>query len=113
MCDPNVIGKDQRSVVIVIKMRQYNISLSSVPLQRWFGVHIAFNLSPPKNIMNLFGNWLAGVDKKERVQIRVGAYVFLWALWNVRNDYIFNRAKQNSFMQVILLVLPITNGQTT
>jgi hypothetical protein len=53
------------------------------------------------------------MDKKERAQIRVGAYVFLWALWNVRNDYIFNRAKQNSFMQVILLVLPIINGQTT
>jgi hypothetical protein len=51
----------------------------------------------------MFGNWVAGVDKKERAQIWVGVCAFLWALWNVQNDYIFNRAKQNSFMQVIPL----------
>jgi hypothetical protein len=43
------------------------------------------------------------VNKQERAQIWVGACVVLWVLWNVRNDYIFNRAKQNSFMQVIPL----------
>jgi hypothetical protein len=64
---------------------------------------MAFSISPPKNITNLFGNWLAGVSEKEKAQIRVGACAMLWALWNVRNDYIFNRAKQNSFMQVIPL----------
>jgi hypothetical protein len=55
-----------KSVVITIKMRQYDIFSSSVPLAKvvWRIVHISFNLSPPKNIMNLFGNWLAGVDRK-------------------------------------------------
>jgi hypothetical protein len=43
------------------------------------------------------------VNKKEMEQIRVGACAFLWAVWNMRNDYIFNKAKQNSFMQVIPL----------
>jgi hypothetical protein len=63
-----------------------------------------FSISPTKNTTNLFGNWLAGVTKKETVQIRVGACAILWDLWNVRNDYIFNREKQKfSFMQVIPL----------
>jgi hypothetical protein len=45
------------------------------------------------------------VSKKEKAQIRVGSCAMLWALWNVRNDYIFNRTKQNSFMQVMPLDL--------
>jgi hypothetical protein len=69
----------------------------------WRIVNLSFNLAPPRNITNLFGNWLAGVNKKEMEQIRVGACAFLWAVWNMRNDYIFNKAKQNSFMQVIPL----------
>jgi hypothetical protein len=35
----------------------------------WRIVHMAFSLLPPKNITNLFGNWLAGVNKQERAQI--------------------------------------------
>jgi hypothetical protein len=34
----------------------------------WRIVHLSFNLAPPRNITNLFGNWLAGVSKKERAQ---------------------------------------------
>jgi hypothetical protein len=52
----------------------------------------------------LFGNWLAGVEKKDKVQIRVGFYALLCAIWNIQNDYIFNNAKSTSFMQVIQLV---------
>jgi hypothetical protein len=63
---------------------------------------MAFNIIPPKNINNLFGNWLAGVIKKEKAQIRVGVCALLWALWNVRNDYVFSMAK-STFMQVIPL----------
>jgi hypothetical protein len=64
---------------------------------------MAFSLSPPKNITNLFGNWLVGLNKKEKGQIRVGACAVLWALWIMQNDYIFNKAKNNSCMQVIPL----------
>ena len=67
----------------------------------WRIVHMAFNLTPPTNITNLFGNWLLGVSKKEKVLIRVGVCALLWAMWNIRNDYIFNNAKSSSFMQVI------------
>ena len=64
---------------------------------------MAFSIKPPNDMTNLFGNWLHGVSKKEKGQIRVGVCALLWALWNVRNDYIFNRAKHTSFMQVIPL----------
>ena len=66
-------------------------------------VSLALNLQPPTSINNLFGNWLRGVDKNEKVQIRVGVCALLWAIWNIRNDYIFNNAKSFSFMQVIPL----------
>jgi hypothetical protein len=39
----------------------------------WRIVHISFGIIPRKNITNLFGNWLAGVAKNERANIRVGA----------------------------------------
>ena len=75
------------------------------PLARmvWRIVHMAFGLQAPNNITSLFGNWLKGVSKSEKIQIRVGVCALLWAVWNVRNDYIFNRAKKTSFMQVIPL----------
>jgi hypothetical protein len=56
-----------------------------------------------KNIPNLLGNWLMGVTKKRKSTIRVGACALSWAIWNVQNDYIFSRAKLNSFIQVISL----------
>jgi hypothetical protein len=33
---------------------------------------MTFGLSPPKNITNLFGNWISGIDKNDVKQIRVG-----------------------------------------
>ena len=67
----------------------------------WRIVHVALNLTPPNNISHLFGNWLGGVSKKDKVPIRVGVCALLWAMWNIRNDYIFNNAKHCSFLQVI------------
>ena len=69
----------------------------------WRIVHMALNLTPPNNITHLFGNWLGGVSKTDKVPIRVGVCALLWAIWNIRNDYIFNNAKLYSFMQVIPL----------
>jgi hypothetical protein len=37
----------------------------------WRIVHMTFSISPPKKISNLFGNWLMGVSKIEKEQIRV------------------------------------------
>ena len=57
---------------------------------------MTFSLSPPANVTNLFGNWLSGIAKKDLIQIRVGVYAIVWAIWNVRNE-------SHSFLQVIPL----------
>ena len=44
------------------------------PLARtiWRIVFMTFSISLPTNVINLFGNWLSGIAKKDLVQIRVG-----------------------------------------
>jgi hypothetical protein len=69
----------------------------------WRIVYMSFNIPPPLNITNLFGNWLNGVPKKDKAYIRVGVCAVLWAIWKVRNDCIFNKKKFPSFLQVIPL----------
>jgi hypothetical protein len=41
----------------------------------WCIIYMTFGLAPPKNMTNLFGNWLKGIPKKDLIQIRVGARV--------------------------------------
>jgi hypothetical protein len=67
----------------------------------WRIIHMSFGLAPPKNIKNLFGNWLTGIPKQDLVNIRVGVCAVLWALWNTRNDVVFNKPKKHTCMQVI------------
>jgi hypothetical protein len=69
----------------------------------WRVIHMTFGLEPPKNVNNLFGNWLKGIPKKDLIQVRVGVCAIIWAIWNTRNDFIFNKPKKHSFMQVIPL----------
>jgi hypothetical protein len=64
---------------------------------------MTFGLEPPKNVNNLFGNWLKGIPKKDLIQVWVGVCAIIWAIWNTRNDFIFNKPKKHSFMQVISL----------
>jgi hypothetical protein len=64
-------------------------------------MYMTLTLAPPKNNIKLFGSWLKGIPKKDMVQIRVGVCVVLWAIWNTPNDFIFNKPKTPSFLQVI------------
>ena len=70
----------------------------------WRIVHMTFGLSPPKNIPNLFGNWLKGIPKNDLRNIRVGLCAVLRTIWNIRNDHVFNKQTSTSFLQVIHLV---------
>jgi hypothetical protein len=66
---------------------------------------VTFGLAPPKNITNLFGNWLKGIQKKkDLILVRVGVCAVIWTMWNTRNDFIFNKPKTLSFLQVIPMV---------
>ena len=49
----------------------------------------------------MFGNWLAGVDKKTKARIRIGVCAFIWTIWNCRNDIVFNKTVAVHFLQVV------------
>jgi hypothetical protein len=67
----------------------------------WKVVQFTFNMPPPANIKNMFGKWLNGIDKSSKARIRIGVCAIVWAIWNCRNDIIFNNAKCAPFLQVI------------
>jgi hypothetical protein len=48
--------------------------------------------------------WNKGIPKKELIQIRVGVCAVIWTMWNIRNDFIFNKPKKSLFLQVIPMV---------
>jgi hypothetical protein len=51
----------------------------SCPFARlvWRVVEFTFNLPPPTNITNLFGNWLSAIVKEDRACIGVGVCALL------------------------------------
>ena len=71
----------------------------------WRVVHFTFSIVPPANVTNMFGNWLNGIDKKTKARIRIGVCAIVWAIWNCRNDVIFNHVAIPNFLQVIYRAL--------
>jgi hypothetical protein len=67
----------------------------------WRLVHMTFGLPPPKSVANLFGNWFSNLNKKDVKLIKIGVCAIVWALWNARNDHVFNKPKASSLLQVI------------
>ena len=67
----------------------------------WQTVHIAFNIIPPNSITTLFGTWLDEIDFDTARHIHVGVCALLWAVWNCRNDLVFNRTTNIHFLQDI------------
>jgi len=70
----------------------------------WRVIHFTFNIPPPANVTNMFGNWLNGVDKKNKAYVRVGICALVWAIWNCRNDLVFNKNQNAHSLQVIRMV---------
>jgi hypothetical protein len=66
----------------------------------WSAIQVASNLYPPSSVSNIFGNWLHGIDIRDRIHIRVGAIALLWSLWLCRNKMVFE-SKMSTPMQVI------------
>jgi hypothetical protein len=67
----------------------------------WRMVYFTFDLPPPTNITNMFGNWLNGVDKKSKERIRSGVSALCWSIWKCRNNIIFNKSKSLNVLQVL------------
>jgi hypothetical protein len=53
---------------------------------------MAFNINTPLSTEHMFGNWLNGIEKSEKIKIKVGVCAMLTAIWHVRNDFIFNKS---------------------
>jgi hypothetical protein len=68
----------------------------------WRKVFFAYNIPPPSNITNMVGNWLNGLNKKDKDHIRIGISAIYWSIWTSRNDIVFNKQKGTNFLQVIL-----------
>jgi len=67
----------------------------------WRIIFFATNLTQPRSISHMFGNWLTNQNKRIRNLIWVGTAACCWAIWRCRNGVIFNQIKSNSIMQVI------------
>jgi hypothetical protein len=52
----------------------------------------------------MFGNWLNGVEKTSKNNVKIGICALMWAIWNCRNDVVFNKSTNAHFLQVILMV---------
>jgi hypothetical protein len=59
---------------------------------------MTFGLSPPKNIANLFGNWIKGIPENDLIHIRVGVCAVIWTMWHTCIDFIFNKPKHHHFL---------------
>jgi hypothetical protein len=92
-----------KSCVFCDKDESINHLFFECPLAKiiWRIVHMTFGIPPPRNVSNMFGNWLTGLDKHVVKNVRIGACAIVWALWNSRNDHVFNKPKAPSFLQVI------------
>jgi hypothetical protein len=40
-------------------------------------VYFTYNIPPPTNITNMFGNWLNGVDKTDKARIHIGSLLYV------------------------------------
>jgi hypothetical protein len=70
----------------------------------WRVIQFTFNIPPPTNVTNMFGNWLNGVHKKDKSRIHLGICALMWAMWNCRNNVVLNKCSNVNFLQVIHMV---------
>jgi hypothetical protein len=56
----------------------------------WSIIQVAFDLYSPHSVVNIFGNWLHGIDNRFRTLIRVGELAVIWSLWLCRNDKVLS-----------------------
>jgi hypothetical protein len=70
----------------------------------WRTIQFTFNIPPPTNVTNMFGNWLNEVDKNNKNNVRIGICSLMWAIWNCQNDVVFNKRTHANFLKVIRMV---------
>jgi hypothetical protein len=64
----------------------------------WRTIHFSYDLPPPTNVTNMFGNWLVGVDRQSKARILIGTSTLCWSIWRCRNDIVFNKKNKFHFL---------------
>ena len=67
----------------------------------WRIVHIAFNISPPINMGDMFNFWGVNLGYANRHHLLAGAAALFWALWLSRNEIVFDNSRPKTFLQVL------------
>jgi hypothetical protein len=67
----------------------------------WGSVCLMFGVKKPKGVEHLFGPWLRNFLSKQRNLVLVGLAAICWALWISRNDFVFQKSRYKSILQVI------------
>lgn len=70
----------------------------------WRIVYSSVGLIPSNSISNVVGNWLGHVDSKTKKLIFVEAPALCCALWLSRNNVVFDKSPNKSYMQVLFKV---------
>jgi hypothetical protein len=69
-------------------------------------IYFIFNVPPPTNITKMLVNWLNGINKNTKNQIRCEFLVGLFGIALVASDTIFvNKKRVSYYLQVMLLIL--------
>jgi hypothetical protein len=68
----------------------------------WRFIFYATNLSRPRSINHMFGNWLNNQNKDFKQLIRVGVATICWAIWKCRNDIVFKSRSLIRFCRLFL-----------
>ena len=69
----------------------------------WRVCQVAFNLEPPKDVIDLFRLWDAQTDQHQHLRylICMGSSAILWSIWLFRNEGIFDKKQLYSYLQVV------------
>jgi hypothetical protein len=91
------------NVAFIYLMNLYNICFLTATMQDFFGglTQIAFNISPPRNLQDMFGIWMNQVRGKLKQQLLACTSTLRWVIWLSRNDVIFDKSPIKTFMQVL------------
>jgi hypothetical protein len=46
----------------------------------WRIIYSTYNIPPPTNVKNMFGNWLNGIDKMTRARIQIRVSALCWSI---------------------------------
>ena len=86
-CKKNVLFVTWRSLFSIFLLIVLLLSTSMI----WRVLQFTFDITPPTNITNMFGNSLNRIDKASKARIRVGACALVCAILNYRNDIVLIR----------------------